>query len=57
LHQLSSALCNFVDLFEIDKHLLAAAVEVSGEQSQVSESDLRLASFRPKPPVRAESNG
>ena len=40
LRSLSSALCNFVDLFEIDKHLLAVAAKVSGEQSKVSEPDL-----------------
>ena len=43
LHSLSSALRNFVDLFEIDKHLVAVAAKMSGEQSQVSESDLRQA--------------
>jgi len=43
LRSLSSALRNFVDLFEIDKHLLAVAAKVSGEQSKVSEPDLRQA--------------
>ncbi len=43
LHSLSSALRRFVDLFEIDEHLLAVAAKASGNQSQVSESDLRQA--------------
>ena len=40
---LSSALQNFIDLFEIDKHLVAIATKVSGIQNQVSKSDLRKA--------------
>jgi len=40
LRSLSSALRNFVDLFEIDKHLVAVAAKASGEPSQVSKSDL-----------------
>jgi hypothetical protein len=43
LRSLSSVLRNFADLFEIDKHLLAVAARASGEQSQVSEPDLRQA--------------
>ncbi len=43
LRSLSSALRNFADLFEIDKHLLAVAVRASGERDQVSEPDLRQA--------------
>jgi hypothetical protein len=43
LRSLSSALRNFVDLFEIDKHLLAVAAIASGEQSELSESNLRHA--------------
>ena len=43
LRSLSSALRNFVDLIEIDKHLLAVAAKASGEQSELSESNLRQA--------------
>lgn len=43
LRTLSSALRNFIDLFEIDKHLVAVATKVSGEQSHVSKSDSRKA--------------
>ncbi|MDE3088908.1 MAG: hypothetical protein KGJ80_05945, partial [Chloroflexota bacterium] len=43
LRSLSSALRNIIDLFEIDKHLVAVATKASGEQSQVSKSELRHA--------------
>lgn len=43
LRSLSSALRNFVNLFEIDNHLLAVAAKMSSEPSQLSESDLRHA--------------
>lgn len=43
IRSLSSALRDFVDLFEIDKHLTAVAAKASGEQGNVSEHDLRQA--------------
>lgn len=43
LQTLSSALRNFIDPFDIDKHLVTVATRASGKQSQVSKSDLRKA--------------
>lgn len=43
LRSLSSALRDFVELLEIDKHLLAVAARASGEQDKIFEPDLRQA--------------
>ncbi|MDE3090086.1 MAG: hypothetical protein KGJ80_11950 [Chloroflexota bacterium] len=43
LHSLSAALRDFVDLFELDKHLLAVAARASGDQGKIPAPDLRQA--------------
>ena len=43
LRSLSSPLRHFVELFEVDKHLLTAAVQESGEPQTLAEKDLHQA--------------
>jgi hypothetical protein len=43
LRQLSPGLRAFIELFELDEHLVAAAAEASGSPEVVSEADLRRA--------------
>ncbi|MBN1995061.1 MAG: hypothetical protein JW953_20370 [Anaerolineae bacterium] len=43
LRQLSAELRTFVELFELDEHLVAAAAEASGSPKNVSEAQLRQA--------------
>ncbi len=48
----SSALRAFIDLFEIDSHLVSAAAQTSGEEKTVSEETLREALDRLSPEER-----
>ncbi|MBI1881645.1 MAG: hypothetical protein HYR94_25995 [Chloroflexi bacterium] len=43
LRQLSPGLQTFIELFELDEHLVAAAAEASGSPEAVNEADLRRA--------------
>jgi len=54
LRTLSSALRAFIDLFEIDPHLVSAAAQSSGEEESASEEALRQAIGRLSPEERDE---
>jgi len=52
LGQLSSGLRAFVELFELNEHLVAAAAEASGSPAKVTEAQLRQAIGRLSPQAR-----